>query len=274
MTMLRFQGNDLPPNRKRSANDGADDGSAAKRPDDKPSKLREKNRMLAKLLSCPSKAPSQLAGNLPMNRIVPAITTQPLPQQQQQQQQQQQPNRMNVTSTTQQQQLQHHLNNNNNNNINNNNTLKQVQQLQQIRSQQQQQQQLLRKPSDIYLNQMQQPNSQQDSNKNLHNHQNMMHPPPGGGGGGNGGMTPRSLSQQSNYLDSLNFATSPAAASTIVPTSSNLQNNHHLQQQQPNEWDPELNEILNDVIDIVPDGKLHFFFGSYKFLGTFWSFLQ
>lgn len=57
MQRLRFQGNDFP--RKRPMNEG-DDGPAAKRNENKPSKLCEKNKMLASLLSNPSKAPALL----------------------------------------------------------------------------------------------------------------------------------------------------------------------------------------------------------------------
>lgn len=57
MQRLRFQGNDF--TRKRSMNEG-DDGPAAKRNENKPSKLCEKNKMLASLLSNPSKAPALL----------------------------------------------------------------------------------------------------------------------------------------------------------------------------------------------------------------------
>lgn len=69
--MLRFQGND----RKRPSNE-PDEGAAAKRPDDKPSKLREKNKMLASLLANPSKAPTQMlpGHSLPL-RIIPDIPT-------------------------------------------------------------------------------------------------------------------------------------------------------------------------------------------------------
>ncbi|KAL1398624.1 hypothetical protein pipiens_002364 [Culex pipiens pipiens] len=67
--MLRFQGND----RKRPSNE-PDEGGAAKRPSDKPSKLCEKNKMLASLLANPAKAPTPLLpGHLPLNRIIPDI---------------------------------------------------------------------------------------------------------------------------------------------------------------------------------------------------------
>lgn len=68
--MLRFQGNDFP-NRKRSSND-SDDSPLAKRTEDKPSKLREKNKMLASLLSNPSKAPTTFT-TIPVVKTIPDI---------------------------------------------------------------------------------------------------------------------------------------------------------------------------------------------------------
>lgn len=67
--ILRFQGNSDFSNRKRSSND-SDDSPLAKRTEDKPSKLREKNKMLASLLSNPSKAPTTFT-------TIPVVTTIP-----------------------------------------------------------------------------------------------------------------------------------------------------------------------------------------------------
>lgn len=67
---LRFQGNEFP-NRKRSSND-SEDSPLAKRTEDKPSKLREKNKMLASLLSNPSKAPTTF-NTLPVLKTIPDI---------------------------------------------------------------------------------------------------------------------------------------------------------------------------------------------------------
>lgn len=150
MQLLRIQGNDYN-SRKRSHNE-ADDGSGGdKRPENRPSKLREKNKMLASLLANPAKAPSQ-SYNTPTIKVMPDITRVPnagqpqstLPQQQQQQQQLQQ---------HQQQQIL-------------NQKLIGLQQQQSLNraQQQQQQQQQVRKPSDVYLNQ--QMPTQQELNKN------------------------------------------------------------------------------------------------------------
>lgn len=67
--LLRFQGNDFS-NRKRPSNESESDSPLAKRTEDKPSKLREKNKMLASLLSNPSKAPTSFT-------TIPVVTTIP-----------------------------------------------------------------------------------------------------------------------------------------------------------------------------------------------------
>lgn len=74
--ILRFQGSDFP-NRKRSSND-SDDSPLAKRTEDKPSKLREKNKMLASLLSNPSKAPTTFT-TIPVVKTIPDIPQSRLP---------------------------------------------------------------------------------------------------------------------------------------------------------------------------------------------------
>lgn len=68
--MLRFQGNDFT-NRKRSTNE-SEDSPSAKRAEERPSKLREKNKMLASLLSNPSKAPTTFT-TLPVVKTIPDI---------------------------------------------------------------------------------------------------------------------------------------------------------------------------------------------------------
>ncbi|XP_055711682.1 nuclear receptor coactivator 2 isoform X6 [Phlebotomus papatasi] len=196
--LLRFQGNDF--GRKRSSNE-PDEGGAAKRSDEKPSLLREKNKMLASLLANPSKAPTTVLPSTAMQvKIIPDIT----------------PSSINsrVTNTSNQQQ---HLTNNNNtimsnNNTNSNNQKQIVQPLNQVRPPPPS----IRKPSDVYLNQMP---SQQDISKN----QQVMQPP---------------VSHPQDFqVESGSFATSTA----VTPS------------QPHQEWDPELSEILNEVIDIVPD---------------------
>lgn len=67
MQRLRFQGNDF--TRKRPLADG-DDGPSAKRGENKPSKLCEKNKMLASLLSNPTKPPAPLP---PALKVFPDI---------------------------------------------------------------------------------------------------------------------------------------------------------------------------------------------------------
>lgn len=78
--MLRFQGNSDFPNRKRSSND-SEDSPLAKRTEDKPSKLREKNKMLASLLSNPSKAPTTFT-TIPVVKTIPDIPQSRIPESQ------------------------------------------------------------------------------------------------------------------------------------------------------------------------------------------------
>ncbi|XP_037909324.1 nuclear receptor coactivator 3 isoform X2 [Hermetia illucens] len=68
--LLRIKGNDYI-NRKRPLNE-PDDGTVPKRSEDKPSQLREKNKMLASLLENPSKAPPPTVPN-PVVKIIPDI---------------------------------------------------------------------------------------------------------------------------------------------------------------------------------------------------------
>ncbi|XP_062546397.1 nuclear receptor coactivator 2 isoform X4 [Armigeres subalbatus] len=228
--MLRFQGND----RKRPSNE-PDEGAAAKRPDDKPSKLREKNKMLASLLANPSKAPTQMlpGHSLPL-RIIPDIPTSNVSRQM-----------SSVTSSTASNQT---LNNNNLTTSNNN--LKHVQQINHLRRQQQQQQmrnsampsQSQQPPtsSDIYLSHQQQQQAllQQQLIAAQQRQQNF------------------SSAIQDSGIGSVGsgpFATPSSATSTTSHATP--------------EWDPELNEILNHVIDIAPDGsfadsELNSFLGS------------
>lgn len=66
---LQIQGSDYGV-RDRSHSE-TDDGSADKRPENKPSKLREKNKMLASLLSNPSRAPASFPA--PRVKTIPDI---------------------------------------------------------------------------------------------------------------------------------------------------------------------------------------------------------
>lgn len=207
--ILRFQGNDFT-NRKRPTND-SDDSPSAKRTEDKPSKLREKNKMLASLLSNPSKAPTTFT--TPMVKTIPDIPQSRIPNPEQQTPQtilnnQKPPQQM----VNMHQQLQH-----------------------QVRSSPQ-----VRKPSDLYLNQ--QMPTQPELNKNhqvshynflslqkyqkyiyLIEYSQMMQPP--------------ATRTQDFQFDTGSYATSTAA------TPSHPQSG----------CDPELSEILNTVIDIVPE---------------------
>lgn len=139
--MLRFQGNDC---RKRP-NSETEDGPLAKRSEDKPSKLREKNKMLASLLSNPSKAPTtftaptvKMIPDIIQSRIPTSGLAQPPP-----------PPPPTQPPKTQQQMV---------------NMQQQMHPTRAPSQQQQQQQQQLRKTSDLYLNQ--QMPSQQELNKN------------------------------------------------------------------------------------------------------------
>lgn len=238
--MLRFQGND----RKRPSNE-PDEGGAAKRPSDKPSKLCEKNKMLASLLANPAKAPTPLLpGHLPLNRIIPDIPISNVARQM-----------ASVTSSTPPNQQQQTINNNNLTTSNNN--LKQVQQMNhQLRLQQQQQQQhqqQLRKAqampsqsqqpptsSDIYLSQHQQQQAQQAQVQAQQQALLQAH------------LVAAAQQRQQNFSPAIQdsgigsvgsgtFATPSSATST---TSTPMP-----------EWDSELNEILNHVIDIAPEGN-------------------
>lgn len=230
--MLRFQGND----RKRPSNE-PDEGAAAKRPSDKPSKLCEKNKMLASLLANPAKAPTPLLpGHLPLNRIIPDIPISNVARQM----------AASVTSSTPPNQTI-----NNNNLTTSNNNLKQVQQMNhQLRLQQQQ----LRKPqampsqsqpqqpptsSDIYLSHQQQ---QQHQAQAQAQQQALLQ-----------AQLAAAQQRQQNFSPAIQdsgigsvggsgtFATPSSATST---TSTPMP-----------EWDSELNEILNHVIDIAPEGN-------------------
>lgn len=217
--MLRLQGND----RKRPSNE-PDEGAAAKRPDDKPSKLREKNKMLASLLANPAKAPTPLLpGHLPLNRIIPDIPISNVARQMPP-----------VTSSTPPNQTI-----NNNNLTTNNNNLKQVQQMShQLRMQQQQQQ--MRKSampsqsqqpptsSDIYLNHQQQQHVQALLQQQM----------------------VAAQQRQQNYSPAIQDSGIGSVGSGPFASSASSTTSHPTP-----EWDPELNEILNHVIDIAPEGN-------------------
>lgn len=100
--LLRIQGNDYNRSSKRPHNE-PDDGSSDKPPTSRPSKLRERNKMLASLLAKPSEAPTlysqpqvKMIPDIPHSRTPMTVgqpqnpkqqqQSQPLPQQQQQQQ--------------------------------------------------------------------------------------------------------------------------------------------------------------------------------------------
>lgn len=136
--LLRIQGNDY--NRKRSHNE-PDDGSSERRPEDRPSKLRERNKMLASLLANPSKAPASFPTTIV--KTIPDIPQSRMPNTGPIQQQQPPP------SSTQQQQQQQQ------------NNQKQIGMQQPII---QTRQPPVRKPSDVYLNQ--QMPTQQELSKN------------------------------------------------------------------------------------------------------------
>ncbi|XP_021701261.1 nuclear receptor coactivator 2 isoform X3 [Aedes aegypti] len=211
LQMLQVQRND----RKRSSTE-PDEGAAAKRSDDKPSKLREKNKMLASLLANPAKAPTQMLAGHSSLRIIPDIPTSNISRQM-----------GSVTSSTAPNQT---LNNNNLTTSNNN--LKHVQHL---RMQQQQQMRKSAMPSpsqqpptssDIYLSHQQQQQAllQQQLIAAQQRQQNY------------------AAAIQDSGIGSVGsgpFATPSTATSTTSHATP--------------EWDPELNEILNHVIDIAPD---------------------
>lgn len=146
--LLRIQGNDFT-NRKRTLTD-SDDSPSAKRSEDKPSKLREKNKMLASLLSGPSKAPTTFTQ--PMVKTIPDIAQSRIPNVGPQQ------------MSPQQMVL--------NNNQKNAQQLGSLQALHQARSNQQQS---LRKPTDLYLNPQMQ-TQQVDMNKGTNQVMIMMQP--------------------------------------------------------------------------------------------------
>lgn len=148
MQLLRIQGNDYG-SRKRSLNE-ADDGSSDKRPENKPSKLRERNKMLASLLSNPSKAPATFP--VPMVKTIPDIPqsriTGSVPPSHQLAQ--------SATVASPQQQM----------NLNNNQKLSAgLQQQSPSMGPVARPSIQVRKPSDVYLSQ-QMPTTQQDINKN------------------------------------------------------------------------------------------------------------
>ncbi|KFB38364.1 hypothetical protein ZHAS_00005719 [Anopheles sinensis] len=151
MQILRVQSND----RKRPSTE-PDEGSAVKRSDTRPSKLREKNKMLASLLANPAKAPMPMQTPMPFNRIIPDIPNSGMARQ-----------LANVSSSTA-------------------------------------------------------PPNQTLNNNNLTTSNNNLKQDAGIGSAGGGGGA---------------FATSTPATSTQLAS----------------EWDPELNEILNHVIEIAPD---------------------
>lgn len=191
--------------------------------------------MLASLLANPSKAPTTTVPATMDIKIIPDIPVLRVPSTtaQQQPQQQQPQNRPHM----QQQMAQ--LNNNNNlnitnNNLNNNQKIAQGTMItgrskQNRQSHSQQSQQSQPSPSDVYLNQSN--SSTQSNDSKLH--QNIMQPP-----------STRQHNVFQQVQDSGTFTTSSGGPAT--PSSSTST-------QQPE--DIELSEILNDVIDIVPESN-------------------
>lgn len=255
-SLLRIQGNEY--TRKRPLNE-PDDGSSAKRPDDKPSKLREQNKMLASLLSNPAKAPTAVLPK-PVVKIIPDITSstvnrvsssssgmgQPPSVANNQQQQQQLAGATGPPGSNQQQQQQKGTNQS---------------QQQSSTNPHANQSRNIRKPSDAYLNQpMPTQQTQQDQTKN----QMML-----GGGNQTAQASPSTSSvqrpQSTNFQLDSPFATAAATSSSlslsVAATSSSTQQQMASSSTGPNcnndpyEVDPELSKILNDVIDFVPDSS-------------------
>ncbi|XP_052864097.1 nuclear receptor coactivator 2 [Anopheles cruzii] len=256
--MLRVQSND----RKRPSTE-PEEGSAVKRSDNRPSKLREKNKMLASLLANPAKAPMPMQTAMPFNRIIPDIPSSGLARQ-----------LANVSSSTAPNQT---LNNNNLTTSNNN--LKQVQ-LNQMRLQQHQQQmrkaampsQSQQQPptsSDIYLNHHQQQQQQQQHHHHpqQHHQQHPHHPQlPHHGQQQHHQQQhhPQQQQQQASLMQQQMLAAqrqqqnfSPAIQDSGVGSAgsgSYAASTPATSTQLASEWDPELNEILNHVIEIAPEG--------------------
>lgn len=236
MQRLQFQGNNTvnPNGRKRTSDESDDSNSSAKRFGDgsrQPSKLQEKNKMLASLLANPLKTPNAMT-HIPPVRIIPDITHNI--------------NNINnrLTSSNQTPQLVTPLplqiNNNNNNTINkNSNSMK----AQQAKNRQTQSRAANLKPSaENYLNQMpqQQPNPQQMLQNQMHQSSRQLQ-------AASQNMTTGSI--QNYQIDSGQYAASSSTNSTPATSST-----HQLAQ--TTDWeDTELNDILDKVIDFVPEGS-------------------
>lgn len=240
MQRLQFQGNNTvnPNGRKRTSDESDDSNSSAKRFGDgsrQPSKLQEKNKMLASLLANPLKTPPTMPHNVTPVRIIPDITHNI--------------NNINnrLTSSNQTPQLVTpqplQINNNNNNTINKNSNSMKAQQAKNRQAQARAAANL--KPSaENYLNQMpqQQPNPQQMLQNQMHQSSRQLQ-------AASQNLPPGSI--QNYQIDSGQQQYAPSSSTNSTPATSST---HQLAQ--TTDWeDTELNDILEKVIDFVPDGS-------------------
>lgn len=223
---LRFQGGPglLENNRKR-ASDESDDSSSGN--SKRPSKLQEKNKMLASLLACPSRPINSPNLTLPAVRMMPDIPTQhkgrpdsglPSP--------------LGNQPATPNQQTSNSKNTNNNNNSTKNNNIKSAQ----AKFRAQPQGQMRNMPGgnvkvgeQIYLSQIQ--NQQMQQQQQIAT--------------GRAALSSMLATSQANSTSQGSFDgqqfVSSSPSITSAPASSST-----IQQQ---EWDPELNDILENVIE-------------------------
>lgn len=226
---LRFQGvtGSLENNRKRASDESDDSSSGIKRP----SKLQQKNQMLASLLACPSRPISSPNLQLPAVRMMPDIPTQmkrhdgglPSPQGNLPPT----PNQSTATSKST------NINNNNNSATKNNN----------IKSAQQKFRQHPLGPlrnipggnvkvgENIYLSQIQ---SQQMQQHQLAASRAAI-----------GNILATSQANSSTSFDGQQFVSSSPSITSAPASSSNIQ---------AQEWDPELNDILENFIEFDEGG--------------------
>lgn len=220
---LRFQGGpgSLENTRKRASDESDDSSSGTTK---RPSKLQQKNAMLASLLACPSRPISSPNLQLPPVRMMPDIPTQikgrqdsglpsPLGNQ---------PPTSNQLTTNSK------SNNNNNNSATKNNNIKSAQQ----KFRQQPIGQLRNMPGgnvkigeNIYLSQIQNQQLQQQQQQLV---------------AARGSMLVTSQANSVSSFDGQQFVSSSPGILSAVASSSNLQQN---------EWDPELSKILENFIE-------------------------
>lgn len=226
---LRFQGGpgSLENNRKRASDESDDSSSGTSK---RPSKLQEKNRMLASLLACPSRPISSPNLQLPSVRLIPDIPTQvkvrqdgsglpsPLGNQQQPT-----PNQQTGNSKT----------TNNNNSATKNNNIKSAQQKFRQQPMGGQMRALqggnVKVGDNIYLSSQMQ-NQQLQQQQIAANRATI------------GNMLASSQASSQGSFDGQQFVSSTPSI-TSAPASSST-----MQQQQP-EWDPELEDILENFIE-------------------------